>query len=356
MDASQIAVLHLVSAALFDVELDQTKLKDVEWPKVFSLACSHGVAAICFDALERLPNPLRPERMLLLQWMGVVNKVENDFLEKKRVLDEVVQHMERSGICVYLLKGQSLSRYYPNPLRRVSSDLDIYLGKDFEEGNSLLESIGARRVEAYHRHVSYVYNGVAIENHCMLSDTKGRKDHVKLEKKLVEIAGDEMNGRSGLVYPSNRFSTLFVSWHNESHFMFEGLTLRHLCDWALLLRCGFQDVDMEEFLQIKRSSSFGKLIDVLTAIVIRYFEVPVESLPIALVESAQQIPTKLSEKVMNDVLSASEDSMINRHRSPIKIKIDLARKILKDKWKFNEVFEMSVWKVLIPKVLSSFEG
>jgi hypothetical protein len=95
---------------------------------------------------------------------------------------------------------------------------------------------------------------------------------------------------------------------------------------------------------------------VLTAIVIRYFEVPVESLPIALVESAQQIPTDLSDKVMNNVFSASEDSLINRHRSPIKIKIDLARKILKDKWKFNEVFEMSVWKVLIPKVLSSFEG
>ena len=90
MDASQVAVLHLVSAALFNVELDQTKLMDMEWPKVFSLACSHGVAAICFDALERLPKELRPERMLLLQWMGVVNKVENDFLEKKRVLDEVV--------------------------------------------------------------------------------------------------------------------------------------------------------------------------------------------------------------------------------------------------------------------------
>ena len=356
MDASQIAVLHLVAVALFDVELDQARLNNVEWTRVFSIACSHGVAAICFDALERLPKELRPERPLLLQWMGVVNQIENSALEKKRVLDEVVQHMERSGICVYLLKGLSLSRYYPNPLRRVSSDLDIYLGKDFEEGNSILSSLGARRVEAYHRHVSFVYNGVAIENHCMLSDTKGRKDHVKLEKKLVEIAGVEMNDKCGLVYPSNRFSTLFVSWHNESHFMFEGLTLRHLCDWAVLLREGFKDVDMEEFLQIKGSSSFGKLTDVLTAIVIRNFEVPVESLPEALVESAQRIPSELSDKVMNDVLCASEDSMINRHRSPIKIKIDLAQKILKDKWKFNEVFEMSVWKVLIPKVLSSFEG
>ena len=172
----------------------------------------------------------------------------------------------------------------------------------------------------------------------------------------MEIAGDEMDGKCGLVYPSNRFSTLFVSWHNESHFMFEGLTLRHLCDWALLLRYGFQDVDMEEFLQIKRSSSFGKLIDVLTAIVLRYFAVPVESLPKALVESSQRIPAELSEKVMNEILNASEENLVNKHRSPIKIKIDLARKILRDKWKFNEVFEMSVWKVLIPKVLSSFEG
>ena len=356
MDASQIAILHLVSAALFDAELDQTKLNNVEWPKVFSLACSHGVAAICFDALERLPNPLRPERPLLLQWMGVVNQIENSALEKKKVLDEVVQHMERSSLCVYLLKGQSLSRYYPNPLHRVSTDLDIYLGKDFEEGNRILESIGAKRIEAYHRHVSFVYNGVAIENHCMLSDTKGRKDNIRLEEKLVEIAATEINGKCGLVYPSNRFSTLFVSWHNESHFMFEGLTLRHLCDWALLLRCGFQDVDMEEFLQIKRSSSFGKLIDVLTAIVIRYFEVPVESLPEALVESAQRIPAELSEKVMSDILNASEDNLVKKHRSPIKIKIDLARKILKDKWKFNEVFEMSVWKVLLSKFFSSFEG
>ena len=294
--------------------------------------------------------------MLLLQWMGVVNQIENSALEKKMVLDEVVQRMERSGICVYLLKGQSLSRYYPNPLRRVSSDLDIYLGKDFEEGNRILESISAKRVEAYHRHVSFVYNGVAIENHCMLSDTKGRKDHVKLEKKLVEIAAAEMNGRCGLVYPSNRFSTLFASWHNESHFMFEGLTLRHLCDWAVLLRKGFKDVDMEEFLQTKKISSFGKLIDVLTAIVIRYMEIPVESIPNVLVESARRIPAELSEKVMNEILNASEENLVKKHRSPIKIKIDLARKILRDKWKFNEVFEMSVWKVLLSKFFSSFEG
>lgn len=355
MDTSEIAVFHLISVALFNAKLDLTRLTNVEWSKVFSLSCSHGVAAICFDAFEQIPKEFLPDRSLLLQWIGVVNMIENGALKRKKVLDKIVQYMEGSSICVYLLKGDSLSGYYPNPLHRVSTDIDVYLGEKFEEGNSILDAIGAKRVEAYHRHTSYVYDGISIENHCMLSDTKGRKDNVKLEKKLVEIAATEMNGKCGLVFPSNSFSTLFVSWHNESHFMFEGLTIRHLCDWAMLLRSGFEDVDMEEFLQQKRDSSFGKLMDVLTAIILRIFDVSADSTPQVLVESARRIPTTLSNRVLNDILGTNAEKMLNRNKTPLMIKLALAKRMFNDRWKFKEVFEINVWKVMMSKFLSSFE-
>lgn len=353
MDASEIVILHLISVSLFGTELDVAKLENVDWSQAFSLACRHGVAAICFDAFDQLPKELRPERSLLLQWMGVVNRVENDFEKKAQVLKEIVHHLENSNICVYLLKGTSVANYFPHPNHRPSTDLDIYLGDRFQDGNEILKSIGAKETEAYHRHVSFAFNGVSVENHCMLSDTKGRKDNVCLENHLVEIARSEMKGKKGILYPSNRFNVLFIGWHNDSHFMFENMTLRHLCDWAVMLRYGFQDVDMDEFMYYKQRCTFGKLADVLTAMSIRWLHLQPELIPQPLVESANKIPGELVDKVLSYMVTS--DWMERDTDRPLKIKIDLAKRMLRDKWKFREVYDMNVWRVLLSKMFSKVE-
>lgn len=353
MGASEELILHLISVSLFGRDLDVSKLEKANWPQVFSLACRHGVAAICFDAFERIPKELRPGRSLLLQWMGVVNRIENDFEKKKIVLNEIVHHLENYGICVYLLKGGSVANYYPNPIHRPSTDLDIYLGDYFQEGNRILKNIGAIETESYHRHVSFAFNGVSVENHCMLSDTKGRKDNVLLENHLVEIAQSEMRGKKGILFPSNRFNALFIGWHNDSHFMFENITIRHLCDWAIMLCHGFIGIDMDEFMDYKQRCSFGKLVDVLTAMSIRWLHIQPELIPLPLMESANMVSGELVEKVFSYMVTS--DWMEKDADRPLKIKIDLAKRMLRDEWKFREVYDMNVWRVLLSKMFSKVE-
>ena len=54
-------------------------------------------------------------------------------------------------------------------------------------------------------------------------------------------------GDTGLLMPPLLFSALFLTEHAYSHFLHEGLNLRHILDWALFRRRHTGDVDWSRF-------------------------------------------------------------------------------------------------------------
>lgn len=108
------------------------------------------------------------------------------------------------------------------------------------------------------------------ENHRFFTQCrKGRKERV-LNKELVssigEISGLKHLGDSNILLPPLAFEGLFLVYHSFGHFLSEGLSLRHICDWAFWMKANQDKIDWESFYSKCCNYGYGKFLDVITAI------------------------------------------------------------------------------------------
>ena len=211
-------------------------------------------------------------------------------------------------------------------------------------GNEVFRGNGCEVEEDYYRHSHVNVQGVMVENHCMLSDTRGRKDNVALEEWLVAEAQRCLAvGDGAVVWPSADFSAVFLNWHAEAHFMFEQIQLRHIIDWALFLKCEGARMDVEGFRSLKGRFTFGRLSDILTSIALDFLGLEEEEVPAELVADARAVDLRLRDRVLNYIMVAERT---DRSGGVWRQRWRILCRGFRDEWKFREVFGLSGWKVL----------
>lgn len=327
-------------------------MSDDEWKSVYMMARQQGVLAVCFDAIKGLPKAIGPSRSLFIQWALACESIEKRFERQKEALGVMEGWFGAAGLKFMLMKGFSVAKYFPVPEHRECGDIDIYMGKDYVRGNEVFRGNGCDVEEDYYRHAHLGVRGVMVENHCMVSDTRGRKDNVALEEWLIAEAERVMAGSDGVVvWPSVDFSAVFLNWHAEGHFMFEKIQLRHICDWALFLRNEGARMDVELFRSIKGRFTFGRLSDILTSIALDFLGLEEAELPAGLVEDARGVDLNLRDRVLADVLEAERT---DRSGGVWRQRVRVLSRVVRDSWKIREVFGMSAWRVVGRKVFWVF--
>lgn len=222
---------------------------DVEWQDVYNLSLQHGVGAIACDGLLTIQDNAINEE-LKYKWMGQSMVIENKAKARWRALCQLADLFEQHGIKTYVLKGFSYASFYPNPFHRPSSDLDICLLGDFEKGNQVVEKVGidVNRSESKHSH--FTFNGVHVENHQFCVGVKGSKVDKAIDlflKSLLETSECTL-GNTNVIKPNWLFNAFFFMCHARTHFLIEeGITLKNVCDWALLKDCKVEGGDRELF-------------------------------------------------------------------------------------------------------------
>jgi len=73
-------------------------------------------------------------------------------------------------------------------------------------------------------------------------------------------------GETGLMAPPSMFSALFLTEHAYSHFLHEGLTLRHILDWALFRRKHASDLDETQFETYCADYGFSRFLSSINAV------------------------------------------------------------------------------------------
>lgn len=91
---------------------------EVCWAKVKEETARQGVQGLCFDALELLPAEQRPEKVILLEWLGQVVGMERLYESHRKAIDALSCFYQQNGIMMLLLKGYGLSQYWPMPNHR----------------------------------------------------------------------------------------------------------------------------------------------------------------------------------------------------------------------------------------------
>jgi hypothetical protein len=214
------------------------------WLWLYKTAVRQSLVGVCYQGVCLLTDEKRPPMGLAMKWAFEAETLRGRNELQDREAARLTRLFEEKGRRTAILKGQANARLYPDKLSRQPGDIDIWvegghdsvlalltetglidgLGKTYEEGHHqvrLTENEKRVIVEVHFGSPSSVYNPFA--NKCLQRWLEGEILHTERV--------DE-----GFFVPSIRFALVMQLSHIHHHFMGEGIGLRHVCDYFMLLR------------------------------------------------------------------------------------------------------------------------
>ena len=344
-------LIELLNSTLCNRPLNEKifdKATEADWQQCFDLALQQNVLAMTFLVMSSLPKELRPSFSLWSKWMAYAQSIAEQSQYKREVVRKIGSWLAEDGLTTTFLKGFSLSALYPNPNLREFSDIDIFSGNSYEAVNACFAKHGVN-VDSVDGHHAYLkVDGISVEHHFAFSNTKVKKGLVGPEEELqrLVVKAPQPTTIPGINFPNPVFTALFVGWHAYEHFLQEKIELRHLIDWALALR-QLSEQDTETLNEIKSNTGWGEFVDTLTTIAIHRLALPQEWF---LKEEPISIEQEL--RVWNDIINAPRTP---KSKSSNFRRIYIAKRKLKNSWKFKEYSNISATELLIKETVGHFK-
>ena len=279
----------------------------IQWDEIETLANEQGLSAIVLDGIEKLPEEQRPQRQLLLQWIGnVMQGYENRYSDYETAISQLSGFYNQNGIKMMVLKGYGLSLNYPIPKHRPCGDIDTWnFGQQKEADRLLTTKLGIKVDESEHHHTVFYWKGYMVENHYDMLITSAAKTNKELEPVLKELAMDESHSKEingeRVYLPSANFNALFLLRHMLMHFVACGINIRNVLDWAFFWeKCG-REVDVLWLDDIVKKYKMKDFYDIINAIC-------VDELGFASCLFKSSKPDKeMKERVIEDILEPEYD-------------------------------------------------
>lgn len=302
------------------------------WERIYRMAADHGLSAVVWDGIRRLPAAQQPPRETRIRWALSAEKLEERYRHQQQTASKLAARFSEEGLRMLLLKGLGLSRDYPIPEHRECGDIDIYLYGQSDKGDRILHEIGAHLYFDVPKHSEYVWDGVLIENHRTILNVRRNRTERELNALLVRLL--EKDGTHGLApgiqTPPATFNAIFLIRHAAVHFQKEGIVLRHLCDWACFLTRHWDEIDHALFRTAMEDYRMDRFADLMTAAAVEYLgaEVP-----------GPECEAGMLGRFMEEVLTLSP--------MPDKPLPRLFRKLsgpYRNRWRLREVLRTPVWR------------
>lgn len=290
MDIKEL-FFRLLRSALWgcpvDVEADEVSRDEVMG--ALRMAKAQAVLGLVANEVmrcERLSSVLSEEDKMRLKHFVMSNLSTCKMLNG--VLVSIVLELRKHGIDPVLLKGQGIAKYYPLPELRQCGDIDIYVGQ--EHFTKACEVIGEMSTPEDHqgdipslKHFHTRIGKAFIEIH--------RYTDVYYPKRLDRVyqrISDEGMG-AGLVpldfagvpvmSPSVDFNIFFIFNHFWHHFIADGVGLRQVCDWALLLHANRGKVNEAYLSDVLVKMGLMKQWQVFACLAVEVLGLPQEEMP-----------------------------------------------------------------------------
>lgn len=255
------SLIKLLQAALGEVT--EVHLQSIDLKTVYELSQKQEVMAVALDGLQKnadvYPNLLQADtyiKAIKMQWIGNMMRQEKRYNANLFAAKELATLYDSNEIQTYVLKGFTISQLYPIPSHRFSCDLDCFLlsrqddTNAYEFGNSLAESIGCKVDASYYKHSVFAYKGLTVENHrfcCSVKRSKRTRDLETYLSSLLKGYVPKYIPDTRLAIPPQMFQALFMIEHANGHFLYSKMSLKHVCDWAMMRNAFMETLDWQEF-------------------------------------------------------------------------------------------------------------
>ncbi len=325
----------------------------VDWPAVFSYATSQGIAVNAFDGYIAAYSDILPMSDAVKEaWLVETFSLETLAIAQRDTSSGMAATFAKNGLQTYVLKGEVISECYPIPSHRKTLDLDCFLiptnreglgsdnGGAWEKGNSLMEKEGIEVTRDFYKHSAFKFPLLKVENHQFFTPFRGdkllKKLEILLQSKVKADPGQDKIDGTELLRPPVMVSALFILEHALSHFLLDGLSIRHVIDWMLFWRRHEGDIDKEEFERYVDEFRFRAFLDSLVA-----------AGEFILGEREYSSLSDVQRRFLDSVL----DGMYDHDDTPgLKRKLQTARNIIRSTWRYHAFSPMSMPKALWIKV------
>lgn len=341
MTREQHLLIQLLSVALGKDNI-QLPIDEIEWSVIFQLSEEQELSAIALDGYQKIHNILGSQaigKSELLNWLGNSFYIESQYDKQYQSSKELSDFFYSHNHITYVLKGISIARCYPNPKHRFSCDFDCMLidiknkAISSEDGNKLVEGIGGKVDRSYYKNSSFVYKGLHVENHCFCCSIKRGKKTKELETILEGLLLNNpptFIGDTKIALPPLLFQALFLIEHASGHFLYEKMSLKNICDWAMFRKHYQNDLDWPHFYEL--CERYGLLRFVGT----------MNHLADLVLGSCNYNELKdLDKKVLEDTLKQAK-----LPSNPMLQRINKASDVLHSNWKFKYFSKDSMLKEL----------
>ncbi|MCI0570603.1 MAG: nucleotidyltransferase family protein [Myxococcaceae bacterium] len=233
------ALLTVMRGVLRSTEEARAALMVSDWDALVEDSIRHGLAALVLGELERRgASPPRAHRDRLAQAarQGVVRA-----LRVRELLCRCLRALAEEGIIPVLLKGYGLAvRFYPDPLARPCSDVDLLVSPDeLPRAERALTGLGLRHdgdpgitdVYSEHHHVAFTGPGGAVDLHFRAFRGFGDASLTHAQVAPMLQLGEVEGLAARFLVPEDEL--VYLSAHAAGHVF---LRLGWLLDIALLLQ------------------------------------------------------------------------------------------------------------------------
>lgn len=238
------ALFSLLRAGLWPKLGKQVSLdSSVDWEVVYQLACEQSVLGLVLSGIDYLPNDQKPPKILLLQWIGEIQMLEQQNQAMNKFIGELVEKMRVAGIYTLLVKGQGVAQCYEKPLWRSCGDVDFLLSNDNYQKAKVFLSEMAEHVDEEDieiLHLGMTINLWVVELHgsmrTQISSRMNRGiDDVQYDLFYGGNVRSWMNDGTQVFLPGPNNDAILIFTHYLQHFFIGGVGLRQICDWCRLL-------------------------------------------------------------------------------------------------------------------------
>lgn len=320
---------------------------NINWQSLYSLAIHQGISAILLDAIGFLPSETRPPKPMLLQWIGQTTMMERMYAKHKERIASLVSFYKQNDIRLLLLKGYGCSLCYPKPEHRPTGDIDVYLLGKKDEADALIEKeLGIKVHREYHKHSTFNYGGVEVENHAKFIDDVSHKSNIRFEQILMSVLDKEEclpSPIDNVLLPSSTFNALFLLRHTGEHFASNEITLRHVLDVGTFFQQYHSQIDWALVFKVYKEERMLRFFNAIATICVEYLGIDAACFASDDKRYAYQKDTALADRVLCDIFEKKDvlpmsTAGIDTIGKKLKYAIDKSCRWWRNRWKYQLVY------------------
>ena len=221
----------------------------MDWQELYSFASKQALLGLCFDGIERLgkeyPEELKRNpigRELLMNWMGKAQQIRRQNMKVNAVAGKLFSMLREDGMRCCVLKGQGNALMYPNPYSRTPGDIDVWIDASRERIMEYTQKKFELGDDIRLQHLETSLDGVPVELHFFPCSMNNPIYHARLQKWFRRNADLQCShivglpdGAGDIAIPTSSFNVVYQLTHLYHHFFDEGIGMRQIIDYFLVV-------------------------------------------------------------------------------------------------------------------------